>query len=143
MQSAFEQFQLIIDSIRTHGTCKVITKDLSAWNMKETQEGTLIGSMPYNDGTVLALSVGPFQAGTSYPFKFGAVVRDSSGHKCAWFDWNEKSNKKHQNPHVHFIEESKRRYNIYDQNDWSLICDRLHSFKDRCGSFLNSNEEML
>jgi hypothetical protein len=135
--SAFDHFQHIADVIRKTGTYAIATQEIINWKMEEVQKGTLIGTVPYSDGTVFHLSIGSYESGTSYPDKFGAHVTFPNGTKCVWFDWNQNSNPKHQNPHVQFSDNPKKRLIISDQQNWTEICDTIQHLKNSCGTLPN------
>lgn len=141
--NSFDHFQHIADTIRTNGTYAITTQDIIGWNMKEVHNGTLIGAVPYSDGTVFHLSIGSYEFGTSYPKKFGAHVRLPNGSKCVWFDWNEQSDLKHQNPHVQFSENPEKRYSIFDQHSWTEVCHKLHHLKNTYGTLQNNGTESI
>jgi hypothetical protein len=133
-ESAFDQFRYIVDTIRTNGTYAIITEDISNWKMNEVHNGTLIGTIPYSDGTVFSLSVGPYEVGTSYPKKFGAHIILPNGNKCVWLDWTEYSNPRHQHPHVQFFENPKKHYDIFNGKHLEYIYNKLQSFKNSYGT---------
>jgi hypothetical protein len=137
-ESAFDQFRYIVDTIRLNGTYTIFTKDISSWEMKEVHDGTLIGTVPYSDGTVFSLSVGSYEVGTSYPKKFGAHILLPNGKKCVWLDWNEYSNPRHQRPHVQFSENPKKHYDIFNGEQLEYIYNKLQSFKDSIGTLPHS-----
>ena len=139
--SAFDHFQHIADVIRTSGTYAIATQDIVNWNMKEVHKGTLIGVVPYSDGTVFHLSIGSYESGTSYPNKFGAHVTLPNGSKSVWFDWNEYSDPKHQNPHIQFSDNPKRRLIISEQQNWTEICSTLQHLKNSYGTLQTTKRD--
>lgn len=141
--NAFDHFQHIASTIRTHGTYAIATQDIVNWNLKEVSNGTLIGPVPYSDGTVFHLSIGSYKSGTSYPNKFGAHVTLPNGSKCVWFDWNERSFLKHRKPHVQFSDNPNKRYNILEQKGWTEICDKLQHLKNVYGTLQNNETEQI
>jgi len=136
--SAFDHFKHIAGVICEKGTYAIATQDIIDWNMKEVHTGTLIGVVPYSDGTVFHLSIGSYEFGTSYPNKFGAHVTLPDGSKCVWFDWKTYSDSKHQNPHVQFSGNPKRRLSIFDQKNWTEICSTLEHLKNSYGTMQNN-----
>lgn len=132
--NAFDHFQHIAEIIRTNGTCAIAAQDIINWKMKEVHTGTLVGAVPYSNGTVFHLSIGPYDSGTSHPNKFGAHISLPNGSKCVWFDWNENSDPKHQSPHVQFSENPKKRLGIFDQENWNEICNKLRHLKNTYGN---------
>ncbi|MBI1802888.1 MAG: hypothetical protein HY033_00720 [Ignavibacteriae bacterium] len=61
---AFDHFQHVTNVIRTNGTHEITPQNITDWNMREVHTGTLIGVVPYPNGTVSHLSIGLYDLGT-------------------------------------------------------------------------------
>jgi hypothetical protein len=126
---AFGHFYNTIEVIRRKGTAAITPQHITSWHLEEVADGTMIGMVPFPNGTVFHLSIGSYENGTSYPTKFGAHVTIPNGSKVVWFDWKVYSDEKHKNPHVQFSDKPSKRYSIFDDADWLAISNKLDLLK--------------
>jgi hypothetical protein len=127
--NAFDHFITVLEYFRAYGTYAVTPLQIDMWNMKEVGSGTHIGYCCFEEGTVGHLSVGRYEMGTSYPRRFGMDLKLHGDAKLFWFDWDERLDIKHSNPHIQFQNSQKIRYKIFDSADWIKIRDGIESIK--------------